>query len=829
MANKKLKRKIIEEKEIKVDEKPKEQSVETEEDEDYESDKDLLVEIDNEDQQENDENEEEDDSDSDDILSFESFKSDYEENENDFNSENDEEEQLEFEDSSVEDELTTEELESLKKKQEEKQKIKELVEFRKKERVEQKETSKLIMDTLRQPEDETYLAMRENSVQSKSLPGPSNLSDEIEESDKKKFVEYEDDGDTSDEEDIRNTVGNIPLHWYDEYKHIGYDWEGRKIMKPPAKDQLDVFLRKMEDPDFWRTVKDPQTGQDVVLSEEDIQLIKLIKKQRAPDQNFDAYEPWVEWFTSEVEKFPIRNIPDSKQSFLPSKVEKKKIGRLVHSLKMGWMKTKAEQEKIDAEKKIPKFYMLWDSDTGREKMRRIHDHVTAPKRALPGHAESYNPPSEYLFNEKELQDWQNLSDEPHKRKLHFIPQKYKSLRQVPYYQNYIRERFIRCLDLYLCPRAKRMKATVQPEDLIPKLPSSKDLQPFPTTQSMIYRGHNDIVRTMSIEPKGQYFVTGSDDKTIKIWEIATGRCIKTINTKGVVRSVAWCPNQKISLIAVASDKRLLLINPHVGDIKLISKKTDDILAEAPVSEEIENERIKTAVQWSAEIDKDEYKDGVRIVINHFQEIAQVTWHAKGDYFATVMPNGLSRSVLVHQLSKRRSQTSFSKSHGMVQCVLFHPIKPCLFVASQQHIRIYDLVKQEMIKKLMPSCKWISKMAIHPKGDNLLVSTYDKKVMWFDLDLSTKPYQTLKLHASAVRSVAYHSRYPLFASGSDDRGVIVCHGMVYNDLLQNALIVPLKRLEFHEKVSDYGIFEVLFHTTQPWLFSSGSDYTVRLYT
>lgn len=29
------------------------------------------------------------------------------------------------------------------------------------------------------------------------------------------------DHDTSDEEDIRNTVGNIPMNWYDEYKHLG--------------------------------------------------------------------------------------------------------------------------------------------------------------------------------------------------------------------------------------------------------------------------------------------------------------------------------------------------------------------------------------------------------------------------------------------------------------------------------------------------------------------------------------------------------------------------------------------------------------------------------
>uniref|UniRef100_A0A1Q3EXB7 Ribosome biogenesis protein BOP1 homolog n=1 Tax=Culex tarsalis TaxID=7177 RepID=A0A1Q3EXB7_CULTA len=634
-------------------------------------------------------------------------------------------------------------------------------------------------------------------------------------------------GDTSDEEDIRNTVGNIPMQWYDEYKHIGYDWDGNRLIKPPKLDTIDEFLKRMEDPNFWRTVKDPQTGQNVVLSDEDVGLIKRIMAGRNPDQQYNDYEPWIEWFTSEVEKMPIRNIPDHKRSFLPSKSEKQKVGRLVHALKMGWVKTRAETERLAAAAKGPKFYMVWDSDHGKEDIRRIHDHVVAPKRPLPGHAESYNPPPEYLFNERELAEWNSHEEEPWRRKLHYIPQKFNSLREVPYYAQYVRERFLRCLDLYLCPRGKRTRVTVGPEYLIPKLPSPKDLQPFPTLQNLVYRGHTDMIRTISIEPKGEYLVTGSDDQTIKIWEVSTARCIKTIPTGDVVRSVAWCPNVKISLIAVASGKRTLLINPHVGD-SLISKKTDDLLAEAPKHEVVDNERISTAVQW-VEVAEEEHKAGFRIVINHFREIKQVTWHGRGDYFATVMPEAQNRSVLIHQLSKRRSQFPFSKSKGLIQCVLFHPVKPCLFVATQRHIRVYDLVKQELLKKLFPSCKWISSMAIHPKGDNLLVATYEKKMMWFDLDLSTRPYQQLKLHFSAIRNVAFHQRYPLFASASDDRSVIVSHGMVYNDLMQNALIVPLRRLENHERVNDFGAFDVVFHPTQPWLFSSGADNTVRLYT
>lgn len=35
------------------------------------------------------------------------------------------------------------------------------------------------------------------------------------------------------------------------------------------------------------------------------------------------------------------------------------------------------------------------------------------------------------------------------------------------------------------------------------------------------------------------------------------------------------------------------------------------------------------------------------------------------------------------------------------------------------------------------------MALHPKGDNLIIGSYDSRLNWFDLDLSAKPYKTLR--------------------------------------------------------------------------------------
>lgn len=49
--------------------------------------------------------------------------------------------------------------------------------------------------------------------------------------------------------------------------------------------------------------------------------------------------------------------------------------------------------------------------------------------------------------------------DPADRKLPFVPRKYSSLRQVPAFSQFIHERFERCLDLYLCPRQRKMRVT----------------------------------------------------------------------------------------------------------------------------------------------------------------------------------------------------------------------------------------------------------------------------------------------------------------------------------------------------------------------------------
>jgi ribosome biogenesis protein ERB1 len=120
------------------------------------------------------------------------------------------------------------------------------------------------------------------------------------------------------------------------------------------------------------------------------------------------------------------------------------------------------------------------------------------------------------------------------------------------------------------------------------------------------------------------------------------------------------------------------------------------------------------------------------------------------------------------------------------------------------------------------------MDVHTSGDHLIVGSLDKRMVWFDLDLSNTPYKTLKYHERAIRAVSYHTRYPLMASSSDDGNIHVFHSMVYSDLMRNPLIVPVKILNGHSVVNKFGVLTFAFHPTQPWLFSGGADGKIYLF-
>lgn len=611
--------------------------------------------------------------------------------------------------------------------------------------------------------------------------------------------------------------------------------EAKKIEKseddPELSNVINDFIAQCDDPNYFRTVYDKVTGEKVVLSDEDLEIINRIRKAVYPDPNYDPYEPYVDFFSNEVSIHPVMNRPEPKAAFIPSLSEKRALTKLVAMIRSGRLKPYKQKKKTRERFRFSHDLWLKEGDVNN---RRIRSQIVAPKTPLPGHAESYNPPPEYLLTADDVKKWESQTDD--EREEFFLPQRFPNLRSVPFYTNTVRERFERCLELYMCPRQRIRRAQVDPESLIPKLPKPRDLQPFPSTQSIIFNGHSGIVHSVSIEPQGQFVVSGSEDGSVRFWETLTGRCWKVIDLGEPVKIVNWCPKTSVTVVAAVTSRHIFMINSKVGDSEII-EDTDTMLEAAQFrsggatdNEGADEPNKRQALVWNQVSKSDEdYDKGVRLRLEAKRVVEQFTWHPKGDYFAVVMPEARSLAVVVGHLGLRKCQHPFKRAKYDFKRVAFHPKSSKLFAADDRNVVVYDLSKKEVINKLSTGLKSTSCIAIHPGGDNLIVGSYDPRLVWFDTDLSTKPYKTIRYHKQAVRSVCFHRKYPIFASSSDDAHVIVSHGMVYDDMTENALIVPLKILHGHEHSDTLAATDCKFHPNLPWILSSGSDKTVRLFT
>lgn len=134
------------------------------------------------------------------------------------------------------------------------------------------------------------------------------------------------------------------MHWYDDLPHVGYDIDGKKVLRPARGDELDKFLQTVDNPSSWfvthismkfscliscrNTAFDKTAQMNKPLSSEELDIIRRLYANEVPDANYDPYEPMTEWFTGKgkEEIMPLSSAPEPKRRWIPSKWEKQKVG-----------------------------------------------------------------------------------------------------------------------------------------------------------------------------------------------------------------------------------------------------------------------------------------------------------------------------------------------------------------------------------------------------------------------------------------------------------------------------------------------------------------------
>lgn len=194
---------------------------------------------------------------------------------------------------------------------------------------------------------------------------------------------------------------------------------------------------------------------------------------------------------------------------------------------------------------VSQFFNIW----AKEDPSSNAPQAPPPRRALPNTSESYNPPPEYLPTEDERKEW--AEQDPEDRDRDYLPQLFSAFRHIPAYDQFIKERFNRQLDLYLAPRVQRKRINLDADALLPKLPHPDTLRPFPAYRSLTTQ-HGSRVRCVATSPDGAWAISGNEKGVVSLWEVNVGKSVKQWTFKSKITALEWCPRKDVCYFVVAT-------------------------------------------------------------------------------------------------------------------------------------------------------------------------------------------------------------------------------------------------------------------------------------
>jgi WD40 repeat protein len=211
--------------------------------------------------------------------------------------------------------------------------------------------------------------------------------------------------------------------------------------------------------------------------------------------------------------------------------------------------------------------------------------------------------------------------------------------------------------------------------------------PAPTPQLTI-EAHSTGVTTMAVSADAAYLLTGGTDGTVKVWEVRTGKPVRTINSAhpGGVKTVLYLLDSDEYLTAGA-DKTVKVWDHKTG--KLARK----------------SEALKTAINGLA-------------VSADGKKVAVATGEAK--------KRGLIRILDADTL---KEDFVLEAPDDVVMCVVFHPKTAHLASGgADKVIRIWDLAEKK-VQSSAENAESVRGVAITPDG-NRFAAFSATRVRWF---------------------------------------------------------------------------------------------------
>jgi WD40 repeat protein len=277
-------------------------------------------------------------------------------------------------------------------------------------------------------------------------------------------------------------------------------------------------------------------------------------------------------------------------------------------------------------------------------------------------------------------------------------------------------------------------------------------------------GHTEDVWSVSFSPDGKTLASGSDDNTIKLWNLDTGKEISTLSghTK-TVNSVSFSPDGK-TLASGSDDNTIKLWNLDTGkEIRTLSGHTEDVWSVSFDGKTLASgSRDSTIKLWNLDAGKE-----IRTLSGHTEDVMSVSFSPDGK---TLASGSDDNTIKLWNLDTGKEIRTLSGHTKDVFSVSFSPDGKTLASGSRDStIKLWNLDTGKEIRTLSGHTNSVMSVSFSPDGKTLASGSWDKTIKLWNLDTG-KEIRTLSGHTKTVRSVSFSPDGKTLASGSWDKTI-----------------------------------------------------------
>jgi WD40 repeat protein len=288
------------------------------------------------------------------------------------------------------------------------------------------------------------------------------------------------------------------------------------------------------------------------------------------------------------------------------------------------------------------------------------------------------------------------------------------------------------------------------------------------------------VWSLVVSPDGETLISSSDDKTVKLWNLQTGQCLKTLpGHQSRIWSVALSPDGE-TLASGSDDKTVRLWNLSNGQclrtLQGYHNDTHPVVFATPSSvaipQGLENCLEHSILLTFSADQKLRFWD-----TNTAQCLKTVPLATKAALQAALSPDGktiatgsLDYTIRLCDVRSGDCLMSLQGHTTWVRFVTFSPDGAVLASASgDQTIKLWDVVTGECLKTLMGHTNPVQCVVFHPEGKILASGSWDQTVKIWDAD-SGACLLTLEGHSDRIGSIVFSPDGQTLISSSQDQTI-----------------------------------------------------------